>query len=84
MAKWRAKGEEAVAEYLEGHILKHKFSRCDSVPGKPTAVRHVNMCSGSELLQCGFWLPLPLPPRLHAMFTVRIFRASRTTTRSRP
>jgi hypothetical protein len=51
LTKWRTKNEEEVmATYLEEHILKHRFSRCHSVPGKPTAMRQVDMCS-----DLGYW-----------------------------
>ena len=75
MLKWRtetSKGyatkevfyEEEMADYLEEHILKHKFSRCHSVPGKPTAVRQVNMCSGCCRVACG-WLAWPVACLAH-------------------
>ena len=54
LTKWRTTNkEEAMAAYLVEHILKHKFSRCHSVPGKPTAERHVDMCSNLVLLRSG-------------------------------
>ena len=35
LVKWEAKFP-SVAEYLKVHVLKHKFSRCDDLPGKPS------------------------------------------------
>ena len=34
--KWMAIGESDLVDYLRKNVLWRKFSRCDSVPGKPT------------------------------------------------
>ena len=34
--KWIAMDERELVDYLRRHVLWRKFSRCDSVPGKPT------------------------------------------------
>ena len=78
MLKWRTKKtkketfcEEKMTDYLSEHILKHRFSRCHSVPGKPTAARQVNMCSGCCRVACGW-----RPAHLHASHTVPLYRTS--------
>lgn len=60
LAKWRGKDEVVMADYLEEHILKHKFSRGESVPGKPTAVRHVNTWAAATA-----WLAAAASPPCH-------------------